>query len=76
MINPLLTKALDELQYLLSGEEFLVKDLFKGYEWSRIPRNDRLRLGTLFLDAVTSNPNLGVIALGKTSANQQKYSKM
>ncbi|NLK71730.1 MAG: DUF1413 domain-containing protein [Clostridiales bacterium] len=23
-------------------EEFNIKDLFKGYEWSRIPRKDRL----------------------------------
>lgn len=76
MVNKLLENAIDELQYLESGEVVLVKDLFKGYVWGRIDRNIRLRLGILFLNHINSNPSLGVIALEKTSSNQQKYKKL
>ena len=40
----LMKKALNELTNLQSGE-FLLKDLFKGYEWNRLDRNIRLKLG-------------------------------
>lgn len=40
----LMKKALNELTNLQSGE-FLFKDLFKGYEWNRLDRNIRLKLG-------------------------------
>lgn len=39
----LMKKALNELTNLQSGE-FLLKDLFKGYEWNRLDRNIRLKL--------------------------------
>ena len=38
--------------YLTAGEKMSVRDLFKGYEWNRISRSDRLLLGTLFLNYV------------------------
>ncbi len=74
-VNQLLNLAILELSKLNSGESFLVKDLFKGYEWNRIPRSSRLLLGTLFLNAINADTNLGIIALEKTSSNQQKYMK-
>ena len=40
----LMKKALNELTNLQSGE-CLLKDLFKGYEWNRLDRNIRLKLG-------------------------------
>lgn len=40
----LMKKALNELTNLQSGE-LLLKDLFKGYEWNRLDRNIRLKLG-------------------------------
>lgn len=40
----LMKKALNELTNLQSGE-FLLKDLFKGYECNRLDRNIRLKLG-------------------------------
>ena len=40
----LMKKALNELTNLQSGE-FLLKDLFKGYELNRLDRNIRLKLG-------------------------------
>ena len=72
--NDLLKKAIDEIQNLDSGEKFLVKDLFKGYEWNRIPLKSRLLLGTLFLNYISSESK-EVIVIEKTSANQQKYKK-
>ena len=75
MVNKLLNDAINEIKNLEDGEIFLVKDLFKGYEWNRIERNVRLRLGILFLNHVNSNIELGVIPLEKTSSNQQRYKK-
>ena len=34
--NDLLTRAIDETKHLNHNEIFLVRDLFKGYEWNRI----------------------------------------
>lgn len=69
----LLVHAIEETKYLHTNEIFLVRDLFKGYEWNRISRSDRLLLGTLFLNYVhASRTHLKPIE--KTSFGQQKYS--
>ncbi len=70
--NDLLARAIEETKHLQINEVFLLRDLFKGYEWNRISRSDRLLLGTLFLNYVhTSGTNLEPIE--KTSSGQQKY---
>ena len=74
IVNDLLVMAIEETNNLQSGEEFLVKDLFKGYLWNRIPIKDRLLLGTLFLNHFT-NTDQGIKIIEKTSSNQQKYRK-
>ncbi len=71
-INALLEKAINETAKLNDGEFFLLRDLFKGYEWNRISRRNRLLLGTLFLNKI-NNENLDVSASAKTSSGQQKY---
>lgn len=71
-VNELLDIAKSELINLKCGEIFLVRDLFKGYEWNRISRSDRLLLGTLFLNYI-KNENIGVIPIEKTSSGQQRY---
>ena len=53
-VNSLLEKAVKETKNVFSGEKFLVKDLFKGYEWNRISRSERLLLGTLFLNYINT----------------------
>lgn len=74
-VNVLLEVAIQETDKLHNGEVFLLKDLFKGYEWNRIPRNDRLLLGTLFLNYMNKeNGNIQVIE--KTSSGQQRYKKL
>ena len=71
-VNELLDLAIKETENLIDGEKFLVKELFKGYVWNRMPRNERLLLGTLFLNHVnkTSSP---IQVIEKTSSGQQKY---
>lgn len=48
--NDLLREAIQELDKVHSGDTFIVKDLFQGIRWNRFPRNERLLLGTLFLN--------------------------
>ena len=73
-VNELLEEAISETEKLNEGEVFLVKDLFKGYVWNRIPRKDRLLLGTLFLNWVNKTDG-NLKAIEKTSSNQQRYEK-
>ena len=73
--NDLLLQAKKELKNVPSGTAFLVRDLFKGYEWNLYPKNIRLVLGTLFLNYVESE-DTSVLVLEKTSSNQQKYKKV
>lgn len=73
-VNELLEVAISETENLNDGEVFLVKDLFKGYVWNRIPRKDRLLLGTLFLNWVNKTDG-NLKAIEKTSSNQQRYEK-
>lgn len=70
--NSILEIAKKETENLISGEVFLVRDLFKGYEWNRISRSDRLLLGTLFLNYI-KNAETKVQIIEKTTSGQQKY---
>jgi len=71
-VNDLLFMAVKETDYLNGGEIFLLRDLFKGYEWNRISRSERLLLGTLFLNYVNTTKNC-IQAIEKTSSGQQRY---
>ncbi len=74
-VNELLEIAKAELSYLLPGEVCLLRDLFKGYEWNRISRSDRLLLGTLFLNYIKTN-HVEVFPIEKTSSGQQRYTRV
>lgn len=76
VMNKYLKIALDELENLENGEEFVVRDLWKGYEWNRIPKPDRLLIGRFFYDTVTQQKPCLVEVLDKTPAKQQKYKKI
>ena len=71
-VNDLLSFAIQETENLMDGEIFLLKELFKGYEWNRIPRSERLLLGTLFLN-YANTAKCPIKAIEKTSSGQQKY---
>lgn len=73
--NDLLDYAVSEIDKILIDEIFLVKDLFKGYEWNRIPRKDRILLGTLFLNFINKK-NGAIVPIDKTSSGQQQYRKI
>lgn len=49
-----------------SGENFRVKDLFRGVEWSRIPKGFRTKLGFLFFAYVTGEAKDQYEPNGKT----------
>lgn len=70
----LLKKAWQETKELNDGEVFLLKDLFKGYKWNRIPTEERTALGRLFLERANSKKSVDVIE--KSSSNQQQYKKI
>lgn len=58
------------------GEEFIVRDLFRGFEWNRIPLGARTKLGSMIL-AYSNGDGEGVIAaVRKTPQNQQIYTKL
>ena len=72
-VQALMAQAILETGSLKNGEEFLVSDLFKGYEWKRIPVRDRLLLGSLFL--AESKIHISFSAARKNRANLQVYRK-
>ena len=74
-VNQLLDEAIRETVNLNIDEIFLVKDLFKGYFWKRIPHGDRLLLGILFLNYVKKIKG-DIQIIEKTSSNQQRYRKI
>lgn len=72
-----LKTAIQEVPNLEIGEEFLVKDLFKGYEWNRLAIGERRTLGSLFLNEVKHGKLLNIVeVVKKSSANQQIYIKI
>ena len=73
-MNSLLQTAIDETKHVSEGEIFLVKDLFKGYEWNRIAKRDRLMLGSLFLSYIGTHDCKVTIA-DKGASGQQRYLK-
>jgi len=73
-IHTLLETALEEAKNLKEGESFLIKDLFKGYLWNRIPKGDRLLLGSLFLSHVSLN-DCQITVIHKGASGQQMYMK-
>ncbi|MGL4391999.1 MAG: DUF1413 domain-containing protein [Fusobacteriaceae bacterium] len=65
------------------GEEFIVKDLFVGYLWNRIDRDNgnpqstiKTRAGRKFYDYFIKDQKGEFVALGKTENNQQYYKKI
>jgi hypothetical protein len=73
-VNKLLDEAVKETENLNAGEIFVVRELFLGYKWNRIPHRDRLLLGILFLNYVNKTDG-DLHAIEKTSSNQQRYIK-
>lgn len=74
-IEELVNFAKEQTGKLDNGELFLVKDLFYGYEWNRISRGDRIKLGVIFNGYVHSE-NSDISEVKKTPQNQWIYKKL
>lgn len=59
-INKILEQAIQEISYISVEEQFMLKDLFKGYEWNRITQGERRKLGMLFFNYVESQSRIEV----------------
>ena len=69
--------AIIEVNQLKQNEEFLIKDLFKGYEWNRLAIGERRQLGSVFQNEVKNGCLKQSVALVKKStSNQQIYIKL
>jgi len=71
----LLFYAKNEACKLFSGEKFIVKELFLGYEWERIAKGDRSKLGSEFYAYAQKAGSAWIEILGKTPQNQQRYKR-
>ena len=74
-LQDLLDIAIHTLPDVASGETFIVKDLFRGFEWSRIPVGNRSKLGAMFYAYCNGEGAQVLDSLGKTAQNQQIYRK-
>ncbi|WP_419885718.1 single-stranded DNA-binding protein [Paenibacillus sp. B-A-8] len=74
-LQELMDVAKETIEELDQGEKFLVKDLFRGFEWNRIGKGDRTRLGSMFYNYALNEASSQLNPLGKTPQNQQMYVK-
>lgn len=58
------------------GEIYIVKELFRGFEWNRIAKGNRTKLGARYLAYAENEGKTKISPLGKTKQNQQKYEKL
>lgn len=72
----LFNQSVNTLSELQSGEIFIVKQLFRGFEWERIDKGNRSKLGSMFFSYSNTDGLSIVKPLGKTPQNQQKYIKL
>lgn len=75
--SELLDFAIAKLKDVPSDDEFIVRDLFCGVDWKRIPLSTRSALGTMFRNYVLNPENgISVKMLDKTTQKQQQYKKL
>ncbi|MEW8980843.1 MAG: DUF1413 domain-containing protein [Bacillus anthracis] len=72
-LEELFTIAKNTIKELDQGEEFIVKDLFRGFEWGRITKGNRTKLGSMFFNFSQHEGKGEILGIGKTPQNQQKY---
>lgn len=69
--------VIETLDDVNTGEVFIVKELFRGFEWNRIKKGNRTKLGSMVLAYANGKEGSSVIEpLGKTPQNQQIYKKL
>ncbi|MGL4912153.1 MAG: DUF1413 domain-containing protein [Romboutsia sp.] len=75
-LQDLFNESVNTLSDLQSGEIFIVKQLFRGFEWERIQKGNRTKLGSMFFNYANNNGSSIIVPLGKTAQNQQQYRKI
>lgn len=75
-LNELFEFAKNSTKDLIAGEEYIVRDLFKGFEWNRIARSNRTKLGSMYFAYAQNSGSKETNPLGKTLQNQQRYIKV
>lgn len=76
-LQDLMNHAKNEVQHVSSTDrDWIVRDLFKGYEWNRIKVGNRTKLGSMFFSYATNEGSAIIQTLGKTPQNQQQYRKI
>ncbi len=73
-VDNLLDMAKHESHLLNAGEKFVLRDLFKGYQWDRINDTDRRLVGKRFWDYVHHEVE-HIEPLDKSDLDQQKYKR-
>ena len=73
-VSDLLEEAKRTLEDVEPGETFTVSDLFRGFEWKRLPMGTRIKLGSQFFE-ITKDVDSPIVPTEKTGQNQQKYIK-
>lgn len=69
--------AIEKLSDVPSGDKFIVRDLFCGVDWNRIPLGTRIKLGSLFLIyAEHEGQNIVKKLDEKSTQKQQIYEKL
>ncbi len=72
----LLEIAKATLKEVDSGEVFAVRDLFRGFEWERVPMGTRIKLGSAFFLFAQSDEGVQLVEIAeKTKQNQQQDRK-
>lgn len=75
-VETLVDYAIKELENIKSGEIFMVRDIWKGYEWNRFGKAERLLVGRLFHDKVMAQNPPTVKKIEKSPSKQQRYIKI
>ncbi|MBI6104896.1 DUF1413 domain-containing protein [Clostridium perfringens] len=75
-LQDLFDQAITTLSDVNSDEKFIVKELFRGFEWNRISKGNRTKLGSMFFNYANTKGSNIIHPLGKTPQNQQIYIKL
>lgn len=68
--------AVTTLEDVEAGEIFIVKELFRGFEWNRIAKGNRTKLGSMMYAYALGEGAEALEPLDKTPQNQQRYRKL
>jgi len=75
-LQDLFDVAVKSLPDIEKEEVFIVRDLFRGFEWNRIKKGNRTKLGSMFYAYAQGSGASYIKPIQKTPQNQQLYKKL